>query len=126
MSVGNCSNSHAKLLALWGFIWFSKMRSILEIHIVGASNVFIDLDDDSYSMHTLNLEHWMNRVKLLIHKFSNISFHHIYRVFSMEVDGLSKKAIGDMEGLIFYDLFDEVLLDNGIVCFEVPLSQLVF
>ena len=103
MSVGNCSNSHAKLLALWGFIWFSKMRSILEIHIVGASNVFIDLDDDSYSMHTLNLEHWMNRVKLLIVHFARISFCQIYCVFNLEEDGISKYGIGEMDDLLFYE-----------------------
>ena len=68
----------------------------------------------------------MNRVKILICNFSNISFHHIYRVLSMEVDCLSKKAIGNMGGLIFYEFFDDVLLDYGIVCFEVPISELVY
>ena len=67
----------------------------------------------------------MNRVKLLIHNFANISFHDIYQGFSIEVDGLSEKAISDMDDLISYEFFDEVLLDYGIVCFDVTLSQLV-
>ena len=74
MSVGNCSNTHVELLSLWGLLWFSKKRGILEIEIVGASKVFIDLANDSSSMHTLTLEHWMNRVKLLILHFDRISF----------------------------------------------------
>ena len=56
MSVGNCSNTHAKLLALWGLLWISKKRYIFEIQIVGASKVVIDSDNDSSSMNTLNLE----------------------------------------------------------------------
>ena len=122
IKVGMGTNSHVELLTLCGLLWFAKMKGTLEIQIVGDSNVVIVEDNGTYSLQNIWLEHWMNRVKLLIHNFANISVCHIYRGFSIEVDGLSEKAIGDMDGLIFYEFFDEVLLGYGIVCFEVPLS----
>ena len=123
--MGMGTNTHVELLTLCGLLWFAKMKGTLEIQIVGDPNVVIVEDNGTSSLQTLLLEHWMNRVKLLIHNFANISFLHIYRVFSIEVDGLSEKAIGDMDGLIFYEFFDEFLLDYGIMCFEVLVSQLV-
>ena len=122
IEVGMGTNTHVELLTLCGLLWFAKTKGTLEIQIVGDSNVVFVDDNGTSSLQILLLEHWMNRVKLLIHNFANISFRHIYQGFNIEVDGLSEKAISDMDGLISYEFFDDVLLDYGIVCFEVPLS----
>ena len=126
MGVGKGTNTDVELFALWVLLWFAKKKRITEIQIVGDSNAVIKWANGTSSLYTLWLEQWMNRVNLLIYNFANISFHHIYRVLSMEVDCLSKKAIGNMGGLIFYEFFDDVLLDYDIVCFEVPIFELVY
>ena len=47
MRTGLGINTKAQLIALWGLLWFSRKRCILDIHIVGDSKVVIDWVYDS-------------------------------------------------------------------------------
>ena len=75
----------------------------MDIQFVSDSKAFIDWDKyGTSSLQTLVLEHWMVRGSILIHNFAQISFWHIYRDFNDEVNGLSKKGIGDMDRYLFF------------------------
>ena len=77
---------------------------------MGGSKVIIDLENGSSSFHALMLEHWSRQVKCLIFEFSFISFEHIYREYSVEVNFLSKLLIGEMDGGFFYEEFRDGVL----------------
>ena len=79
------------------------MKGNSEVQIVGDDNTIIVEDNGTSSLQTLWLEHWMNRVKLLIVHFARISFCQIYCVFNLEEDGISKYGIGEMDDLLFYE-----------------------
>ena len=40
--LGHVTNTFAELMALWGILWFSRKRGILELRVVGDSKVVID------------------------------------------------------------------------------------
>ena len=65
-------------------------------------------------MLLLNL--WDDRVKELIKKFPYISFTHIFRQFNIEAHKFSKRVVGIMDGIMFFeDAIDERVVDSGSV-----------
>ena len=80
--LGHVTNTFVELMALWGILWFSRKRGILELRVVGDSKDVIDWENGKNSMRSLNLSHWMKRVQMVIQHFASISFSHIYRNFN--------------------------------------------
>ena len=58
MSLGKCSNTFTKLLALWGLLWFVKRRGFMVIRIVGDSKVIVDWANGQSSIQSLLLHDW--------------------------------------------------------------------
>ena len=70
-------------------------KDLLSITIFGDSKVIVDWAKDAHSLHSIELHHWIIRVKILINSFQQISFNHIYRELNKDVDLLSKQALGE-------------------------------
>ena len=76
------------------------------------SKVVIDWANGDTNFELLHIDQWDNRVRETINNFSYISFTHTYREFNYAVDGLSKFAVGDMDGILhFEELIDDNMVD---------------
>ena len=102
MDVGSGTNTKSELLALWGLL-FALHKNFHELHVRGDSLVIIDWALGKHSIHSLELEHWILRVKDLIGHFRIVTFQHVFREFNSLADDLSKKAIGMGPGRIFWE-----------------------
>ena len=66
------------ILALSGLLFFSYEKDLFSLTILGDSKVIVDGAYDIHILHTIELHHWIKRVKDLIICFHHISFSHIY------------------------------------------------
>ena len=103
MVVGRGNNTKASFLAFWGLLWFTRKRGIFRVKIYGDLRVVIDWTNAHFEMHTIHLEHWLDKIHVLIEDFVEISFEHIYRELNMQANFLSKNVIGPMDGHIFFE-----------------------
>ena len=102
-----------KLLALCGLVWFSKRRGIHNIYIVGDSKAVIKLEKDTSKLQVLDIKQRENRVRMMIERFSFISFLHIFREVDSEDDRISKLVVGNMDGIIpFEDFMEDIMVHS--------------
>ena len=81
--------------------------------MVGSSKSITDWARGVTALYFLLLENWIGNVRKLICEFSHITFQHIYRELNDEVDILSKKGIGELDGNIYFkELRDEMLVQS--------------
>ena len=114
MCVGGRSNMRAKLLSLWGLLWFVRSLWVSHIEIVGDSKTVIDQLNGVSTLFSLSLDHWMRRIRCLIREFTYINFRHIYREYNIEANCLSKLLIGAMDGFLFVEEYiDGFLFASG-------------
>ena len=66
MGIGRGSNMKAKILALWGLLFFAHEKDLLSLTILGDLKVIVDWANDIHLLHTIELHHWIKRVKDLI------------------------------------------------------------
>jgi hypothetical protein len=76
--------------------------SIPHIHVLGDSKVVIDWLLNKGRLQVSALEGWKTRIKALSKYFLSISYQHIFRDFNVEANKLSKLALEDTEGILFY------------------------
>ena len=72
------------------------------LHVRGDSKVVIEWAKGNYDIHSVELEHWLRKMKDLIRQFSTLSFQHIFREYNTLADGLSKRAIGIGFNVIYW------------------------
>ena len=90
MDASHRTNAKAKLLDLWGLLFFVKKRQILGLIVMGVSKVVVDWAMEAHTIQSMDLYHWIGRVMRLLVLFNNISFLHLYKEFNMMVDSLSE------------------------------------
>jgi ribonuclease HI len=101
----NCgvgTNTKAELLGAWALLTLASRLSILEIHILGDSNIIIEWLKGKGHLQVAALECWKDRIRETIKLFWKISFAHIYRVNNKVADNLSKFALSQAPGRIVY------------------------
>lgn len=79
MDVGKGTNTRAKLLALWGLLYFSRYHEISMSLVLGDSKVIVDWALDSHTILSVSLFHWLRRVRRLMVYSPSLSFSDIYR-----------------------------------------------
>ena len=79
MSYGLGTNSRVELLTLWGLLQFTLLNGIVSIQILGDSKVIINWDKHMSKLQVFALEHWCQRVTLLILSFMVFSICQVYR-----------------------------------------------
>ena len=110
--VGN--GTHTRALACWGVPWFSKKRGILCINCFGDSKVVIDWENGLHVIQVLELEHWIILIYEIMKDFAKISFQHVYRELNILVDTLSKRALGHMTGILYFEEYSvDGIIDVG-------------
>ena len=77
MVVGKGTNTKAKLLSLWGLLWFAQKKNILVLQVLGDSKVIVDFANDAHQVHSLELFHRLRRVKGLLDSFPETTLQHI-------------------------------------------------
>ena len=103
MGCGSGSNTKVELLALWGLLQFANYKGIGHLQVVGDSKVTVEQAAGNSRLHALRLEQRCSRIVELKHKFSHITFSHIYRQPKLVADRLSKKTMGPMDGQIHFE-----------------------
>ena len=116
MGPGGGTNTKAELLSLWGLLYFSKNKDLLDIKILGDSKVIIEWEKYVYSLRSMELQHWARRTKYIISTFQRTTFRHIYIELNFEADGLSKLALREEMKNFAWELFLEgSKIDQGIL-----------
>lgn len=116
MGVGRGTNTKAELLALWGLLCFQCKKDLISysLQVLGDSSAIINWAAGKSHLHVLHLDQRCNRVMELKKYFSSLSFIHSYREFNQETDSLSKMAVGNMDGFIFYEVsVNGLVADRG-------------
>ena len=75
--------------------------------VVSDSQVIISWDDGNNDFHSLLVDHRKSKVRKLISSFTSITFRHIYHEINFDADQLSKVGIGEIDGLINYEVWLE-------------------
>jgi hypothetical protein len=83
---------------------------------MGDSKVVIKWLIDKGRLQVSSVEGWKARINSLAKNFQSISFHHRYKNFNFDTDVLSKRAIGEPEGVVCYYIWT-----NGV---EGPTRQI--
>ena len=73
-----------------------KRRFLFQIKIFWDSRVTICSNLEKAQLHTLHLDDWLKRARLLIAEFSEITLQHVYKETNSQVDTLSKQVIRPM------------------------------
>ena len=107
MKAGSGTNSRVELLALWALLFVSKTFKVDNIFIIGDSQIIIGWANGDTNFHSLLLEHWKTKVRLLITSFLSITFKHIYSELNSNADMLSKLGIGEMDFRIHYETWHD-------------------
>jgi ribonuclease HI len=98
INCGAGSNTKTELMGLWATLTLATFWSIKQLQILGDSRVIIDWINHKSNLHAVNIECWKQKTMELAKNFKYISFQHVYRVHSKEVDALSKRALNEVEG----------------------------
>ena len=104
MSCDSGTNSKGELLALWIILFLARHLNLDDICIYGDSKVFVDWEEKRNNVNILHLSVWMKHTRLLMEKFKNISFFHIFQDQNHLVGSLSKKALQVEESYVFFEL----------------------
>ena len=72
-------------------------------HILGDSKAIVDWANGLSSLQVSLLGHWCSMTTLLMERFSSIFIKHIFHELNGWVDDLSKKVVGDIEGLLYFE-----------------------
>ena len=96
-----------------GIDFFAIHKNIHDLHVWGDSKVIVDWALGKHIIHSIDLEHWLFRVKELFGHFSSLTFQHVYREFNSLVDELSNKEIGLGTGRFSWEEHTEGQLTNS-------------
>jgi hypothetical protein len=89
-------------MGAWASLWLAEYLLLSDLHLLGDSKVVIDWLKKEGILHVSTLEGWRARISKLTESFCNITFQHIYKNFNIEADTLSKQALEDTEGNLYY------------------------
>jgi len=95
-----------ELLGLWG-LWdlllFASILSIKKLMVARDSKVTIDWINSKSNLNLLYLYSWKDKIERLKDKFDSIKFMHVHKKFNSEANNLSKKALKQPTGWLFYE-----------------------
>lgn len=103
---GHGTNMRAETLDLWALLWFAQHLYLDSISVYGDSQVLIGHLSKGIQLNQIQLEGWMERIKVLRNKFTSISFIHIYREKNSEAGRFSKMGLSGQYGEMHYELFE--------------------
>ena len=74
---------------------------------MGEYQVIIDWALGIAQVISLELNHWLVNIKIVMKYFMGLTFNHVYRELNVEAYSLSKVALGEMDGKIHYSFFTD-------------------
>lgn len=109
LNLGFGTNIRSELCALWLLLYFSQLKQVSSLVIMGDSSFIISWALGSSPLNVLLLTHWLVVVRNYICDFQHIHFAHVYREVNMEADMLSKLALDSSTGIILWEEWHEDL-----------------
>jgi ribonuclease HI len=100
---GTGNNMKAELMGLWGLLHLATHFSFKKLMVAGDSKVTIDWISDKAKLDLIYLSHWKDKISNLKQGFETLNFMHIHRQFNKIVDSLSKKALKDKPGWLYFE-----------------------
>ena len=80
------TNTKVELLSLYGLLLIASLLGVLDIGIYGDSKIIIESHIGLSKLQVISLNHWIQKIQLLIKTFVNITFSHISRCFNVSAD----------------------------------------
>jgi len=105
MGIGSRSNNFAELVVVWALLHWAERLGLSECRVFGDSRVVIGWLQGKTKLKASLLQHWYRRTLKLIEYFEHVSFEHVYRCFNSKADPLSKRGIGSLIGILFFEEF---------------------
>jgi hypothetical protein len=93
----------SEMMGLWGILLLSTHYSIKKLIVASVSTVTIDWINEKSNLDLIYLSYWKEKVSTLKKGFGTINFMHIHRQFNKVADNLSKKALNDTLGWLFFE-----------------------
>lgn len=87
---GKGTNKKGELMDLLCLHYFSQLKCISNLQIVGYSKIIIDWLSKKCKLQVVVLEAWKQKVEELVLQFSFLDNQHIYREHTTEDNDLSK------------------------------------
>jgi len=100
LAVEESTNNFSELVAAWALLFWARHIFIRELRLFGDSRVVIDWLNNQATIHSINLQHWCNKIKGLLEEFSDFQCCHIYRELNQEADYLSKRGLLGTPGVL--------------------------
>jgi ribonuclease HI len=101
MNCGNGTNTKGEMLALWLILYFSYLKQVPRLLLMGDSKVIIDWYTNDNNLQVISLQPWMIKIRALSRQFQQTKAQHIYINYNQVVDRLSKEALSCEEGGIY-------------------------
>ena len=73
--------------------------------VAGDSKIIIDWISDKVKLEIIYLSHWKDMISNLKRGFETLNFMHIHRQFNKIANSLSKKALKDEPGWLYFEEF---------------------
>lgn len=96
-------------MGLWATLTLASLWSINHLLVLGDSRVIIDWISQKINLHSVSIESWLDKTRVLSSRFTDINFIHISRIHNRVADALSKRALREAVGRL--SVFH---CDNGI------------
>jgi ribonuclease HI len=113
LNCGSGTNTKAELLGAWGSLFLASRLNITNLHLKGDSKTIIDWLNGKGILRAAALECWKDRIHKLLLTLPHTSFTHLYREQNQEADSLSKKALWDSLGILYYQIWEGGLENNN-------------
>jgi hypothetical protein len=102
MNCGKGTNTKGEMLALWLILYFSYLKQVPRLLLMGDSKIIIDWYTNNSNLQVISLQSWMNKIRALSRQFQQIKAQHIYRTYNRVANRLSKEALSMEEGCIYW------------------------
>ena len=110
VGAGSCTNTKAKLIALWALLYVTLLMGIPKMNIFGDSAVIISWARGTTALNPPTLSHWCMDTKRLTTCFHHLSFSHIFCEHNHLAKWLLKSALSLAPGCGHFSEFIDGLL----------------
>jgi ribonuclease HI len=106
----NCgpgTNTRAELLGVWETLFLATRLHITDLQVIRDSKIIIDWCNGKGRLQVITLDCWKYKIRELTTHFRSINFAHTFQEYNKEADRLSKKALKEQVGKIYYTQWEE-------------------
>ena len=78
LKAGIGTNTRAEVIGLWSLLFCAKFWGLKHLQVLGDSQVIINWALGKAQMKSMEFNHWLDNIKILMNEFTWLSFNHVY------------------------------------------------